>query len=101
MRLENRLLWPIPITLAVSKEKADTIKEGQKIALIDSNRDEVMGCMFVEEKYYYDKKLEAIQVFGTDDLNYPGVEKIYKQSEICWGGEAEVFSEGGLSQKVP
>ena len=33
MRLKNRILWPIPITVAVSQEEADKIKEGQRIAL--------------------------------------------------------------------
>lgn len=28
MRLKSGLLWPIPITLSVSKEEADMIKEG-------------------------------------------------------------------------
>ncbi len=33
MRLKSGLLWPIPITLSVSKEEANRIKEGQLIAL--------------------------------------------------------------------
>lgn len=41
MRLKGGLLWPIPITLSISKEEANKIKGGQKIGLIGSDRDEV------------------------------------------------------------
>jgi len=99
MRLKSDLLWPIPITLAVSKEEADKIKEGQKVALIDPDRDEIMASILVQEKYSYDKHKEALHVFGTDDLKHPGVEKIYKQGEVYLGGPVTVFSEGGYPQR--
>lgn len=35
MRLASGVLWPIPVTLAVPKETADSIKGGQKVLLID------------------------------------------------------------------
>jgi len=54
MRLKNGLLWPIPITLSIPKEKAAEIKEGQRIALVNSGNDEIMASMLVEEKYSYD-----------------------------------------------
>ena len=101
MRLKSGLLWPIPITLAVSKEDADKIKEGQKVALIDPDRDEIMASMLVQEKYTYDKRVEILKVFGTDDLKHPGVEKIYEQGEVYLGGPVKVFSEGGYPERFP
>jgi len=101
MCLGNGLLWPIPITLSVPREEANRIKEGQKVALVDSEKDEIMASMLVEEKYYYDKRAEALQVFGTDDLKHPGVEKIYEQGEVYLGGSVKVFSEGGYPEKYP
>ena len=100
-RLTNGLLWPIPITLSISKEEADRIKEGQKVALANSDQDEVMASVLVEEKYSYDKRAEALQVFGTDDLKHPGVEKIYEQGEVYLGGPVKVFSEGGYPERFP
>lgn len=95
MRLKNGTLWPIPITLAVSKEEAGKIKIGQRIALIDPENGEIMGSMQVEGKYAYDKKQEALRVFGTDAEQHPGVKKIYEQGEVYLGGAVKVFSEGG------
>jgi sulfate adenylyltransferase len=101
MRLETGLLWPIPITLAISKEEADSIKEGQEIALVNPDKSEIIASMLVQEKYSYDKKLEARQVFGTEDERHPGVTKIYEQGEIYLGGTVEVLNEGGYPERFP
>ena len=85
MRLEKGLLWPIPIILSVSKEKAAEIKEGQRIVLVNSGNDEIMASMLVEEKYSYDKRIEALEIFGMDDARHPGVEKIYEQGDVYLG----------------
>lgn len=93
MHLANGTLWPIPITLAVDKNLADRIKINDEIALIDDETDELMGTMTVEEKYGYDKRHEAINVFRTDDAAHPGVAKIYAQANIYLAGPVKVLSE--------
>ncbi len=99
MRLKNGLLWPIPITLSISKEEAVKIKEGQRIALLSSDSDEVMASMLVTEKYSYDKHREALQVFRADDVEHPGVRSIYEQGEVYLGGPVKIFSEGDYPQR--
>jgi sulfate adenylyltransferase len=101
MRLENGLLWPIPITLSVPREEADEIKEGQKVALLNSGPNEIMASMLVQEKYLYSKRVEALQVFGTDDEGHPGVKKTYEQGEVYLGGLVKVFSEGSYPKRFP
>jgi len=101
MRLTNDLLWPVPITLSMSREEADKIKEGERITLLNSDNNEIMASMLVEEKYSYDKKAEALPVFGTDDEQHPGVRSIYEQGEVYLGGAVEVFSEGGYPERFP
>ncbi len=93
MLMADGTLWPIPITLAVSKEQADQLKEGSEIALIDDESGTLMGTMTVEEKYTYDKKHEAVNVFRTDDEAHPGVAKIYAQHDVYLGGPVKVVSE--------
>jgi len=99
MRLVDGLLWPIPITLSTSKEEADRINEGERIALLNPDDNGIVGSMLVEEKYTYDKRAEAVQVYGTDESKHPGVEKIYGQGEVYLGGPVKILSEGGYPQR--
>ncbi len=94
MHMKNGLVWPIPITLSVTHEQANEIKEGDEVALVDEESGELMGSMVVEEKYEYDKKKEAKYVFGTEDEAHPGVAKVYAQGDILLGGPVKAFSEG-------
>ncbi len=94
MHLADGVLWPIPITLAVSKEQAETLAVGDKVALVDDDSGELMGRLTIEDKFSYDKAKEAKHVFGTEDEAHPGVAKIYAQGDVYLGGDVEVFSEG-------
>jgi sulfate adenylyltransferase len=94
MMMTDGTLWPIPITLSITPEKANSIRLNSEIALVDEESGELMGSMIVEEKYTYDKKLEARHVFGTEDEKHPGVAKIYEQHDMYLGGPVKVFSEG-------
>jgi sulfate adenylyltransferase len=51
MKMASGIFWPIPITLSISKEDASRLKEGQEVALINDENDELMGSMVVQEKY--------------------------------------------------
>jgi sulfate adenylyltransferase len=94
MHMTDGTLWPIPITLSVTKEQADSIPNGSEVALVDDESGELMGSMTVSEKYGYDKKHEAQNVFRTDDEAHPGVAKVYAQNEILIAGPIKAFSEG-------
>ena len=99
MHLNDGTLWPIPITLSVDKNQADSININDEIALIDDETNKLMGTMKVEQKFKYDKKHEASNVFRTDDEAHPGVAKIYAQSEIYLAGPVKVLSEGGYPDR--
>ncbi len=101
MKLENGLLWPMPVTLSTSREKAKAIKEGQNIALLDGESGEIMGTMEAQEKYSYDRKKEAWEVFQTEEEAHPGVKRVYTQGEMYLGGLVKVFSEGRYPAQFP
>ena len=94
MHCKDGTFWPVPITLAVTKVKADSLKEGQEVALVDEITGEIMGTMSIEGKFSYDKDMEAKNIFQTDDRKHPGVKKLYEQGEILLGGPVKVLSEG-------
>lgn len=94
MRLADGMLWPIPITLSVTKEESDGFPIGTEVALVDDESGELMGSMRIEEKFAYDKKAEARLVFKTEDPAHPGVAKIYDQQDVLLSGPVKAFSEG-------
>jgi len=94
MRLHDGTFWPVPITLAVSEERAQALKEGQEVALKDEATGEIMGILLLEEKFSYDKRREARQVFLTESTEHPGVNKLQQQGDVLLAGPVTVLSEG-------
>jgi sulfate adenylyltransferase len=77
MRLADGTFWPMPITLDVSQAFADRIERGSRIALRDPEG-VVIAVMDVTDRWRPDKRYEAEQVFGTDDLAHPGVAYLHQ-----------------------
>jgi len=85
MRLNNGMVWSIPITLPVDRETAVSIQVDQEIALCENGN--VLAVMEVAEKFEYDKQREAQLVYQTTEEKHPGVARLYKQGDILLGGE--------------
>ena len=85
--------WPKPITLTASSDLAASIKKGEEVALWDTETNELIGTMKVEEKYTIDKVHECQQVFRTTDDKHPGVQKVMAQADVNLAGPAKVVSE--------
>ncbi len=98
MHMVDGTLWPVPITLAVVEEQADSLPVSSNVALVDDESDELMGMMNVVEKYRYDKLHEAKNVFRTQDEAHPGVAKLMAQEDILLAGPVRAFSEGPYPQ---
>ena len=97
MRLENGVAWSIPITLSVTEEVADSLKVGDLVRL-DNQYGEFIGVLEFAEKYDYDKKLEAINVYRTDDEKHPGVKVVYDQGSVNIAGEVWLLERKENSQ---
>jgi sulfate adenylyltransferase len=93
MPSKKGLFWPIPITLSAEKSLADSIKNGEEVALWDTETDSLMGTMKVTEKYVIDKEHECQKVFTTTDDNHPGVKKVMGQADVNLAGPVKVLSE--------
>ena len=94
MRLSDGLIWAMPVTKAVSKDEAASLREGEEIALVDESG-EAMAIMQVTDIYSYDKKLEAQKCFGTTDEAHPGVARLYAQGDMLIGGPVQVLRRHG------
>ena len=99
MKTASGLFWPIPITLSADRATADSIETGSDVALIDPDDGGALATMTVTEKYTIDKAHECATVFGTTDLEHPGVKMVMEQGDVNLAGPVKVLSQGGFPQK--
>src|SRR2546428_2029203 len=98
MRLSSGLVWPLPITLAISSDEAEELREGEEIALVDSSG-EAIGILSLEEKFHYDKKEEAWNVYKTDEDKHPGVWYLYQRGDTLLGGNIRLTRRSPLPSR--
>ena len=99
MKMANGLFWPIPITLSIDNARADQIKTGSNIALLDPDDGSILATMRITEKYTIDKAHECATVFGTTDPEHPGVKMVMEQGDVNLAGPLKVLSQGGFDKK--
>ncbi|MEM9910852.1 MAG: bifunctional sulfate adenylyltransferase/adenylylsulfate kinase [Pseudomonadota bacterium] len=85
MRLADGTLWPMPITLDVSQDFADSIELGQDIALRDQEG-VILATMTVTDRWTPDKSREAVQVYGADEIAHPAVAYLHEQAGSVYLG---------------
>lgn len=90
MRLANGVAWPLPVTLSVTRDQAQTLREGADVALYQN--DHLLGVLHLAEKYAYDKGREAELVYRTIDASHPGVRALYSQGELLLGGKISLVN---------
>jgi len=90
MRLKNNVIWPIPIVLDVSKDKANGLKEGKKVSLTDKDSNPI-AILELEEKFTFDKDKIAKKVFLTNDQTHPGVKSLHERGEVFLGGKIDLI----------
>jgi len=86
MRLRNGLPWTIPVTLSVTRDEERGLHAGDDVVLLEDD-DHPLGILHLAEKYDYDKKREAAEIYGTTDEAHPGVKVVYDQGEKYLGGK--------------
>ncbi len=91
MRLADGTVWPIPITLAVDEDFASKLNINDEISLMWEETH--IGLMRISDIYRPDKKVEAINIYKTDDNIHPGVTELYRSGNVYLGGEIKQIEE--------
>ncbi|WP_028559508.1 sulfate adenylyltransferase [Paenibacillus pinihumi] len=91
MRLSDGTVWSIPITLSVDEAKAAELVVGERAALLGEDGI-IYGVIDIESIYNVDQKHEAVQIFKTDDLEHPGVQKLFSRPATYVGGPIQVLN---------
>ena len=72
MRLADGTLWPMPITLDITKDITEKLAQGDKLVLRDKEGFP-LAILHIEDIWIPDLKAEAQSVFGTVDETHPAV----------------------------
>lgn len=89
MRLTDGTLWPMPIVLDLPASVAESLSDGDRLALLHPEG-VLVAVLTVNDVWSPDKTDEAVKVFGTDDDFHPGVDALFNQTgDYYVGGSLE------------
>ena len=89
MRLAEGAIWPIPITLDVTEEMAETLEVGTPVGLRDPEG-LLLAILHVEEIWTPDAAEHCQKVYGTTSTDHPGVNHILNRTnKVAVGGRLE------------
>jgi ATP sulfurylase len=90
MRLSDGMVWSLPIMLPVDGGQAQSLGEGDRVALTSGGRP--LAVLTVSETYAYDRARVAAEVYGTSDGSHPGVARVLAQPDHAVAGPVEVIA---------
>jgi sulfate adenylyltransferase len=85
MRLADGTVWPIPVTLPVTPDKAEELQRGDTCRL--NHKGETYGILELSELYQPDLEKEALSVYRTTDRAHPGVKKLFERGGTYAAGK--------------
>ena len=91
MHLTNGLPWTIPVTLSLSEEDVKRVGGTEAVSLVRRDGEDPLAIVEVEEIFERDRHAEAIGVFGTEDLDHPGVKALQAAGDYCLAGDVRVI----------
>jgi len=88
---DGKNVWTIPILLQISKDNFNQLSKNDEVLLIDKTDNNKIAILRVEDLFKLDKERIAKKIFGTTDINHPGVKKLYSKGDYAVGGEIIKF----------
>ena len=92
MRLGNGLVWSIPIILDVAADEWAAISAGLGSRVLLTHQGQPLAVLDVAEVYGYDKNTMAANVYGTTDLDHPGVARTMALDDTLVGGKVTLVN---------
>ena len=92
MHLSNGLAWSIPVTLSLTDEDVKRIGAGTSVALLPAEGAPPLAIVDLTEVFKRDREKEALAVFGTEDLEHPGVRALQEAGDFCLAGPVRVLA---------
>ena len=91
MHLTNGLPWTIPVTLSLTEQDVKRLGGTDAVALVAEDGGRPLAIVDVDEIYKRDRRAEAVGVFGTEDIEHPGVKALHAAGEYCVAGDVRAI----------
>ena len=92
MHLSNGLAWSIPVTLSLTDEDVKRMGAGTSVALLPAEGAPPLAIVDLAEVFKRDREKEALAVFGTEDLEHPGVRALQEAGDFCLAGPVRALT---------
>ena len=92
MHLTNGLAWSIPVTLSLTDDDVKRIGAGGSVALLPWETGDPIAVVEVAEVFKRDRQKESVGVFGTEDLEHPGVQALHDAGDFCLAGAVRALA---------
>jgi sulfate adenylyltransferase len=92
MHLTNGLAWSIPVTLSLTEDDVKRIGAGGSVALLPWEAGDPIAVVEVAEVFKRDRQKESVGVFGTEDLEHPGVQALHDAGDFCLAGTVRALA---------
>ena len=98
----NQKVFPFPLILApsgkINQEVLEAAQTGDKLILISEDKE--VGHLIVEEVFEINPKERVRQIYGTDNLEHPGVKSTYSRlGKLAVSGDYEIDLSSTLERK--
>lgn len=94
MRLVSGLLWSLPVVLPVSQDIASRTELGERLVLCDQ-RGVAHAILTVNSIYRPNLQADVSLIYGTTDMEHPGVNVTLHRGDIYLGGPVTVIPNPG------
>ena len=92
MHLTNGLAWSIPVTLSLTDDDVKRIGAGGSVALLPREEGDPIAVVEIAEVFKRDRQKESVGVFGTEDLEHPGVQALHDAGDFCLAGTVRALA---------
>ena len=91
MHLESGVAWTIPVTLSLTEEEVKRVGRADAVALASREGGDPLAVLQVDGVFKRDRQAESLGVFGTEDLEHPGVRALHEAGDYCLAGSVQVL----------
>ncbi len=98
MVLGSSDVWTIPITLDIPYNIYMSVVDANTMNL--TYNDNLIGYIDIDDCYMVDIQNDIVKIFGTDDINHPGVKKELSRSKYRVGGKVTITDKTILKNSL-